>query len=98
MKGRIDRKSESISVRHSAWTRTNTVTVEYWPPDGAGIAFLVTALDTEAYDTFQKGQRVTLHYLRQRDLPRIPFAHTLGEMRFLPVARLAGLWFSQTPI
>jgi hypothetical protein len=93
VEGKVDHKSEYIGTRRSGWTRTNTVTVEYWPPDGAGIAFFNTTLDPDAYDTFKKGQRVTIHYLRQRDLPRIPLAHALGEMRILPVARLAGRTF-----
>jgi hypothetical protein len=69
------------------------VTIEYTPPDGAGVAFFDTQLDPETYDAFQKGQRVTVHYLQPRDLPRIPLAGALGEMRILPVARLAGRTF-----
>jgi hypothetical protein len=90
IEGRVYAKGESVRTKYSSWSRDAAVTVQYWPPDGATIAFFDTSLDPADYDTFHKGQRVTVRYLQLRDLPKVPMAGTLGQMRMLPVARLAG--------
>jgi hypothetical protein len=90
IEGRVFAKAESLRTRYSSWSRDADVTVEYSPPDGAGVTFFHTSLDSADYDTFHKGQRVAVHYLQRRDLPKIPLAGVLGQMHLLPVARLAG--------
>ena len=82
-----------MSTRYGSWRRTAEITVEYWPPDSPSVRFFNTRLEPADYDSFQKGQRVTVHYLKQSDIPRIPFAETLGQMKLLPVARLSGRSF-----
>jgi hypothetical protein len=88
--GKVYAKSEYMRLDHSTWSRRAEVTVEYWPPDSGTVAFFNTAFDPAAYDTYHKGQAVTVHYLKQSSLPKIPMAATLGQMRILPVARIAG--------
>lgn len=88
--GTVYSKHEYVSTRYSTWSRTAEVTVEYWPPDGSSIRYFKTALKPADYDSFTKGQRVTVHYLRLSDIPKVKFAETLGKMQMLPVARLAG--------
>ena len=88
--GKVYAKNESMRVSNSTWSRRAEITVQYWPPDSGTLAFFNTELDTATYDTYHKGQAVTIHYLKQSNLPRIPMAATLGRMHLLPVARLAG--------
>jgi len=90
VQGKVYAKSESMWLSHSTWTRRAEVTVEYWPPDSGTIAFFNTAFDPATFDTYHKGQAVTVHYLKQSSLPKIPMAAALGQMRLLPVARIAG--------
>jgi hypothetical protein len=88
--GSVYSKHEYVSTRYSTWARTSEMTVEYWPPDGSSVRFFTTKLEPADYDSFAKGQRVTIHYLRRSDIPKISFAETLGRMQMLPVARLGG--------
>ncbi|HXA48754.1 MAG TPA: hypothetical protein VNV86_00550 [Candidatus Acidoferrum sp.] len=90
IEGRVYAKAETVRTHYTSWSREAAVTVEYWPPDGSTIAYFDTRLDPADYDTFHKGQRVTVRYLQLRDVPKVPMAGALGKMRMLPVARLAG--------
>src|SRR5581483_1083876 len=53
-------------------------------------SFLTVELLPEQYDSFHKGQEVTLHYLRRQDVPDVPLAKSLRQLGILPKARLAG--------
>jgi hypothetical protein len=88
--GHVYSKREDAIVQYSTWYRSCEVTVEYQGPDESGVSFLKVELPPERYDSFRKGQQVTLHYLRRQDIPNVPFAKTLGQIGLLPRARLAG--------
>jgi len=88
--GRVYQKQETVRVQYSDWSRRATLTVQYAPPDSRAPRFFGTDLDDASYDALHVGQAVTVHYLRERDLPSVPLAQPLGQMGLLPVARLAG--------
>ena len=88
--GKVYSKREDVTVHNSTWKRSCEITVEYGPPDTAGVAFLGVQLQPERYDEFRKGQTVSLHYLPRKDIPDLPLAHILSEVHALPTARLAG--------
>jgi hypothetical protein len=90
IEGRVSAKAERLRTHYSGWSRDSEVTVEYSPPDRAGVANFQTLLSTAEYDALHQGQRVAVHYLQRRDLPKIPLAKVLGQLHLLPVARLAG--------
>ncbi len=87
--GRVVSKDEHILVHYSSWTRQLDLTVKYDPPDGAGVAFMNTQVDPDAFDKLRPGDLVPLHYLRQKDLPDYPGVRTLREIHMLPAVRLA---------
>jgi hypothetical protein len=89
--GHVYSKREDAIVHYSTWYRSCEVTVEYQGPDESGVSFLKVELPPDRYDSFRRGQQVTLHYLRRQDIPDVPFAKTLGQIGLLPRARLAGL-------
>jgi hypothetical protein len=88
--GSVYSKHEYVHTRHSTWKRTTEVMIECWPPDESSVRYFTSELKPADYDTLHKGQRVNVHYLRRADIPKIPFAETLGQLHMLPVARLAG--------
>jgi hypothetical protein len=88
--GKVYSKREDVTVHNSTWKRSCEMTVEYSPPDTAGVAFLGVQLPPDRYDEFHKGQTVSLHYLPRKDVPDLPLAHILSEVHALTTARLAG--------
>lgn len=87
--GHVYSKSETVTVHYSAWTRSSEVTVEYDSSEPAGVSFFVVRMDPEHYDALRIGETVKLHYLRRRDIPKVPGADFLWHMHALPVVRLA---------
>src|SRR5260370_31963708 len=66
--GKVYSKREDVTVHNSTWKRSCEMTVEYVPPDAAGVAFLGVQLQPDRYDEFHKGQTVSLHYLPRKDV------------------------------
>jgi hypothetical protein len=87
--GKVYSKREEVAVRHSGWKRSAAATVEYYPPDEAGVEFYTVQLDPETYDALRVGQTVQLHYLRREDVPAVPLSKFLLELHALPQTRLA---------
>src|SRR5205085_2918295 len=67
--GRVYSKSEIVLVHYSGWQRRTEVTIEYSPPETAGVTFFGARLDPQQYDALHAGQSVSLHYLRREDVP-----------------------------
>jgi hypothetical protein len=88
--GRVYFKREVVTIHNSGWNRYAQATIEYAAPDQSGVSFFDARLDPEHYDALHKGQAVSLHYLRRRDIPTVPLSHVLSEMHALPTVRLAG--------
>lgn len=88
--GRVYFKGEDVTVHNGSWKRSSRLTIEYSPPDTAGVAFLGVSLPPEQYDGFHAGQSVGLRYLRRQDVPNLPLAGFLRELHVLPTARFAG--------
>jgi hypothetical protein len=88
--GRVYSKREDVMMRNYRWVRSCEITVEYHPPDTSSVAFLGVKLQPEQYDSYRKGQAVSLHYLLLKDIPDLPMAHVLSQVHALPTARLAG--------
>jgi hypothetical protein len=87
--GTVYSKYENVSVHYSSWTRINEVTITYHEPESGTVSTLLTRVSPEQYDAFHLKQNVPLHYLLERDAPRLPLTHALREMHLLPRVRLA---------
>jgi hypothetical protein len=87
--GRVVSKDEYIRVHYTSWTRSFDVSVRYDPPDRGGVAFMNAQVGPDEFDKLRTGDLVTLHYLRQQDLPDYSVLRTLREIHMLPTVRLA---------
>lgn len=87
--GQVFSKSETVTVLHNEWQRLTDVTIEYERPDGRGVGFAKTLLDQPRYDALHLHQAVSLHYLRDEDLPSLPLVKSLRRAELLPRVRLA---------
>jgi hypothetical protein len=87
--GHVFSKDENVRVRYASWTHRLDLVIEYYPPDGSGVAFLNTQLAPEKFDSLKKGSLVQLRYLLQKDLPDFPGASTMRQIHILPTVRLA---------
>jgi hypothetical protein len=87
--GRVIAKTETVTVSQSIWDRTAAVTVQYQPPDFALKREMRTEMSTDRYDRLHIGDTVPLHYLLQRDVPRVPLAEPLRQLNVLPEARIS---------
>ena len=91
LNGRVYSKSEYVRLmRTRAWSRTSTVTFEYTLPETGGASFFDVAMEPEKYDSYHNGQPVKLRYLRREDIPKLPGADAMWQMRMLPYVRLTG--------
>jgi hypothetical protein len=88
--GRVYAKDEFIRVRTGTWTRSSEVTFEYTLPETGGVSFFNVEMSPEKYDEYHKGQTVKLHYLRREDIPKLPGADVMWQIRILPHVRLEG--------
>ncbi len=88
--GHVYSKREDVTVHNSTWKRSCEMTIQYFPPDTGGTAFLGVSLTPERYDEFRKGQSVNLHYLQGKDVPDLPMAKVLSQVHALTTARLVG--------
>lgn len=88
--GHVYSKNESVSLNEGWWTRSSEVSFEYTLPETGGVSFLNVDVAPGKYDEYHKGQAVTLHYLRREDVPKLPGADAMWQMRVLPHVRLAG--------
>jgi hypothetical protein len=87
--GRVHHKSETIITSYSTWKRSLEASIQYDLPKGAGVSFFTAFLNPEQYDALHPGNVVKVHYLRQQDIPDLPFTKVLWQMHMLPVVRLA---------
>jgi len=87
--GRVVYKRETIRTNYSTWTRSLEASIQYDLPKGAGVSFFTAFLNPERYDSLHKGEVVKLHFLRQQDIPDLPFTKVLWQMRAIPTVRLA---------
>lgn len=90
LRGRVYHKSETVRLRYSGWDCLREVTVEYPLPETGGVSFFGVPLDAQEYDAFRVNQPVEVRYLLRRDVPDLPLAGFLWELRALPLVRLAG--------
>jgi hypothetical protein len=58
--GHIWHKREYVSARYGTVKRRADITVEYWKPDGSGVAYLDVPLADAEYDASHVGQAVTI--------------------------------------
>ena len=88
--GHVYSKSEYVRLNQGAWTRSSEVSFEYTLPETGGVSYFNVDMAPAKYDEYHKGQTVTLHYLRREDIPKLPGADAMWQMRILPHVRLAG--------
>ena len=88
--GHVYSKSEYLRLNQGSWTRSSEVSFEYTLPETGGVSFFNVDMAPGKYDEYHKGQTVTLHYLRREDVPKLPGADAMWQMRILPHVRLAG--------
>ncbi|MEO8371416.1 MAG: hypothetical protein ABI806_19675 [Candidatus Solibacter sp.] len=90
--GHVYSKSEYVRMLRGthAWSRESAVTFEYTLPETGGVSFFDVAMEPEKFDEFHKGQTVKLHYLRREDIPKLPGADVMWQIRLLPHVRLEG--------
>ena len=88
--GHVYSKSEYLRQNQGGWTRSSEVSFEYTLPETGGVSFFNVDMAPGKYDEYHKGQTVTLHYLRREDVPKLPGADAMWQMRILPHVRLAG--------
>jgi hypothetical protein len=96
--GKVESKREYVRVRYSNWERVREAMVFYTPPDGHGPSAVTAKLDEAHFDQLRTGRPTTLRYLRREDMPRLPGAETLRDMRLLPVAKLPGQYVYETKV
>jgi len=91
LNGRVYSKSEYVRLLRGTWSWTpqSEVTFEYTLPETGGVSFFNVAMEPQKYDEYHKGQAVKLHYLRREDIPRLPGADAMWQIRILPHVRLA---------
>jgi hypothetical protein len=87
--GHVSSKSEYVRLNHGAWTRSSEVSFEYTLPETGGVSYFTVDMAPGTYDEFHAGQTVTVHYLRRQDIPKLPGADAMWQMRILPHVRLA---------
>lgn len=85
--GRVDRKSEALSIRYGDWRLRREAVIQYRAPD-AGASLLYVEPNEAQYDTLRTGQAVQLRYLLRRDVPNVPLAGFFWQLHALPVAAL----------
>jgi hypothetical protein len=92
LNGRVYSKSEYVSALRGTdtWSRRSEVTFEYTLPETGGVSFFNVAMEPAKYDEYHKGQTVKLHYLRREDIPKLPGADAMWQIRILPHVRLEG--------
>ena len=90
LSGRVYSKDEYVRVRTGTWTRVSEVSFEYTLPETGGVSFFNVEMAPEKFDEYHKGQAVKLHYLRREDIPKLPGADAMWQMRILPHVRLEG--------
>jgi hypothetical protein len=88
--GHVYAKSEYLRLNRGTWSRSSTITFEYTLPETGGVSFFDVDMAPEDYDGFHKNQVVKVHYLRREDIPKLPGADAMWQMRILPHVRLAG--------
>ena len=88
--GHVYSKSEYLRLNQGSWTRSSEVAFEYTLPETGGVSFFNVDMAPATYDEYHTGQTVTLHYLRREDVPKLPGADAMWQMRMLPHVRLAG--------
>ncbi len=90
--GHVYSKSEYVGALRGTdtWSRRSEVTFEYTLPETGGVSFFNVAMEPAKYDEYHKGQAVTLHYLRREDIPKLPGADVMWQIRILPHVRLEG--------
>jgi len=90
--GHVYSKSEYVQLLRGtwSWSRRSEVTFEYTLPETGGVSFFNVAMEPEKYDEYHKGQTVKVHYLRREDIPKLPGADAMWQIRLLPHVRLAG--------
>lgn len=94
--GKVVSKDEYIAVLYSGWQRNRKVSVQYPLIENGGVSFLGLTPSESEFDAIHIGQTVPLHYLRRQDVPPVPFASVLHEMRILPRVREADKTSSST--
>jgi len=92
LSGHVYSKSEYVRLLRGtwSWSRSSEVTFEYTLPETGGVSFFNVAMEPEKYDEYHKGQSVKVHYLRREDIPKLPGADVMWQIRLLPHVRLAG--------
>jgi len=90
--GHVYSKSEYVGALRGTdtWSRRSEVTFEYTLPETGGVSFFNVAMEPAKYDEYHKGQTVKLHYLRREDIPKLPGADVMWQIRILPHVRLEG--------
>jgi hypothetical protein len=88
--GHVYSKSEYLRLTRGSWTRSSEVSFVYTLPETGGVSFFNVDMAPGKYDEYHTGQTVTLHYLRREDVPKLPGADAMWQMRILPHVRLAG--------
>lgn len=92
LNGRVYSKSEYVRLLRGTWSWTphSEVTFEYTLPETGGVSFFNVAMEPEKYDRYHAGQPVKLRYLRREDIPKLPGADAMWQIRILPHVRLEG--------